>query len=146
MTPVSYLRADSAADAVRLGGGAGARLLGGGTNLVDLMRKGVEAPAVLVDVTGLSTAIEETPDGGLLIGAAARTSAVAAHPVVRSRYPMLARAVSRTLNCFTPPFFDSRAANCAPIASTSGTSASRRTSTLYVVHETGLISLSLSGS
>lgn len=93
MTPVSYLRAGDTSDAVRLGAVAGHRLLGGGTNLVDLMRKGVEQPAVLVDVSGLSTRIEEGSDGGLLIGAGARNSAVVAHPVVRTRYPMLARAI-----------------------------------------------------
>lgn len=69
------------------------RLLGGGTNLVDLMRKGVERPSHLTDVTALSAAIEETVDGGLLIGAAARNSFVAANPLVRSRYPMLSRAI-----------------------------------------------------
>ncbi|WP_260599266.1 FAD binding domain-containing protein [Sphingomonas endolithica] len=93
MTPVSYHRVGSAADAVRLGALDGHRLLGGGTNLVDLMRKGVEQPAVLVDVSGLSSLIEEAADGSLVIGAAARNAAVAAHPLVRTRYPMLARAI-----------------------------------------------------
>lgn len=69
------------------------RPLGGGTNLVDLMRKGVEQPSRLTDVTALSAAIETTDDGRLVIGAAARNSTVAAHPFVRSRYPMLARAI-----------------------------------------------------
>ena len=92
MTPVTYRRAGGVAEAVALAGHDGHRLLGGGTNLVDLMRKGVERPAVLVDVTPLSEVIEETA-GGLLIGAAARNSAVAAHPLVRTRYPMLARAI-----------------------------------------------------
>jgi len=93
MTPVSYLRAGSVADAVGLGGAEGHRLLGGGTNLVDLMRKGVERPAVLVDVSRLSTLIEEAADGSVVIGAGARNCAVAAHPLVRTRYPMLARAI-----------------------------------------------------
>lgn len=93
MTPVSYTRAGSAAEAIRLGAEQGHRLLGGGTNLVDLMRKGVEHPHMLVDVTGLSALIEEAADGSLVIGAAARNSAVAAHPLVRARYPMLARAI-----------------------------------------------------
>lgn len=93
MTPVSYLRAGSAADAIRLGALDGHRLLGGGTNLIDLMRKGVEHPAVLVDVSGLPSLIEEAADGSLVIGAAARNAAVAGHPLVRARYPMLARAI-----------------------------------------------------
>lgn len=93
MTPVSYSRASSAAEAGRLAEGAGGRLLGGGTNLVDLMRKGVERPSRLVDVSGLSGVIELAQSGNLVIGAAARNSAVAAHPLVRQRYPMLARAI-----------------------------------------------------
>lgn len=93
MTPVSYLRAQNAGDAVRLGNLDGHRLLGGGTNLIDLMRKGVEQPLTLVDVSGLSGLVEEAADGSLVIGAAARNSAVAAHPLVRTRYPMLARAI-----------------------------------------------------
>jgi xanthine dehydrogenase YagS FAD-binding subunit len=93
MNPVSYARAGSPDDAMRLGAIEGHRFLGGGTNLVDLMRKGVEKPAVLVDVSGLSTLIQEVADGSLLIGAGVRNSAVATHPLVRTRYPMLARAV-----------------------------------------------------
>jgi xanthine dehydrogenase YagS FAD-binding subunit len=88
-----YSRASDAADAIRLGGGGRARYLGGGTNLVDLMRQTVEAPSGLVDVTGLSNNVDESPDGGLLIGAATRNTAVAEHPVVRTRYPMLSRAL-----------------------------------------------------
>ncbi|MBR0641947.1 FAD binding domain-containing protein [Plastoroseomonas hellenica] len=93
MIPISYSRATSVAEAGRLADGAGARLLGGGTNLVDLMRKGVERPSRLVDVSGLSDAIELARSGSLVIGAAARNSTVAAHPLVRQRYPMLARAI-----------------------------------------------------
>ncbi|GAB3429150.1 FAD binding domain-containing protein [Actinophytocola sediminis] len=93
MMPVEYHSATSVEEAVRLKGSAGWRLLGGGTNLVDLMYKGVERPVRLLDVTGLSDSIEATPDGGLSIGAAARNSDVAAHPIVRRRYPMLSRAV-----------------------------------------------------
>jgi len=93
MIPVSYRRASSIDQAIQMAAVGGGRLLGGGTNLVDLMRKGVEQPSSLVDVTALSDAIEETNDGGLLIGAAARNSVVSAHPLVRARYPMLARAI-----------------------------------------------------
>jgi len=93
MIPFTYARAADAADALRQGAVAGARYLGGGTNLVDLMRETIERPGALVDVTGLSSAIGETDDGGLLIGAAARNTAVAEHRAVRTRYPMLARAI-----------------------------------------------------
>ena len=93
MTPFRFERAGDSAEAVRLGSASGAKYLGGGTNLVDLMRETIERPAVLVDVTGLSDAIEEQGDGGLLIGAAVRNTQLAAHRAVRERFPMLARAI-----------------------------------------------------
>jgi xanthine dehydrogenase YagS FAD-binding subunit len=93
MIPVTYARATDTADALSRGAAAGAKYLGGGTNLVDLMRETIEQPAALVDVTGLPATIEEGPDGGLLIGAAARNTAVAEHWAVRTRYPVLARAI-----------------------------------------------------
>jgi xanthine dehydrogenase YagS FAD-binding subunit len=90
---LAYSRATDAADAIRRAEPEDASYLGGGTNLVDLMRESVEVPAALVDVTGLSAEIEETDDGGLMIGAATRNTAVAEHPVIRRRYPMLTRAI-----------------------------------------------------
>jgi xanthine dehydrogenase YagS FAD-binding subunit len=92
MTPFTYSCASDADAALRLGA-AGGRYLGGGTNLVDLMRETIERPSSLIDVTGLSTTIEERPDGSLLIGAAVKNSAVAEHRIVRTRYPMLGRAI-----------------------------------------------------
>ncbi|OLO09621.1 molybdopterin dehydrogenase [Salinicola sp. MH3R3-1] len=70
-----------------------AKYLGGGTNLVDLMRETVERPQALIDVTRLSRDIDETGDGGLIIGAAVTNSALAGDARVRSRYPVLARAI-----------------------------------------------------
>jgi xanthine dehydrogenase YagS FAD-binding subunit len=71
-----------------------ATFLGGGTNLVDLMKLGVATPATLVDVTGLPLGgVEETATGGLRIGAGVRNSVLAADPVVRRRYPVLAEAL-----------------------------------------------------
>jgi xanthine dehydrogenase YagS FAD-binding subunit len=71
-----------------------ARFLGGGTNLVDLMKAGVERPARLVDVRELPLdRIEMTADGTLRIGATVTNSDLAAHPEVRRRYPALAQAV-----------------------------------------------------
>lgn len=93
MRPFDYHRAATAAEAIHLPPLEGRRWLGGGTNLIDLMRKGVEHPAALVDISDLPGAIEEAADGSVVIGAAARNSAVAAHPLVRTRYPMLARAL-----------------------------------------------------
>lgn len=93
MNPFAYARAADAGDAVRRGAVRDARYLGGGTNLVDLMRETIERPSSLIDVTGLSSAIEERPDGSVLIGAAARNTAVAEHRAVRTRHPLLTRAI-----------------------------------------------------
>ncbi|MFD9459468.1 FAD binding domain-containing protein [Streptomyces sp. NPDC060027] len=71
-----------------------ARFLGGGTNLVDLMKAGVERPARLVDVRELPLdRIDFTPATGLRIGATVTNSDLAAHPEVRRHHPALAQAV-----------------------------------------------------
>jgi xanthine dehydrogenase YagS FAD-binding subunit len=91
-----YERASGVAGAVAAvaQGGPGAAYLAGGTNLVDLMKSGVLSPDLLVDVRRLPLdAVEEGPDGGLRIGATATNSDLAAHPLVRTRFPALAQAV-----------------------------------------------------
>ncbi len=95
MKPFDYERATDVAHAVALvADRPSARFLGGGTNLVDLVRRGVETPDSLVDVTGLPLAeIEEAPDGGLRVGAVVTNADLAHHPLVRTRYPMLSEAV-----------------------------------------------------
>ena len=93
MTPFTFARASDVPHAVRLGAQPHARYLGGGTNLVDLMRESVEQPAALVDVTGLSTVIDARDDGSVWIGAAVKNTALAAHPDVRARFPLLSRAI-----------------------------------------------------
>lgn len=62
MIPFTYSRATTVTDAIRLGAATKAKYLGGGTNLVDLLRETIEQPASLVDVTSLSTSIEERAD------------------------------------------------------------------------------------
>ncbi|MGA0601211.1 FAD binding domain-containing protein [Caulobacter sp. KR2-114] len=93
MSPFDFQRADDVAGAVGMGAQPGARYLGGGTNLVDLMRENIEHPGRLVDVTGLSRGIAPTADGGLRIGAGETNAAVAADRRVRETYPMLAQAI-----------------------------------------------------
>lgn len=93
MNPFTYARAIDTSDAVRQGAVDGAKYLGGGTNLVDLMRETIERPASLVDVTGLSREIEDLPGDGLLIGAGVRNTALAEDSRVRRRYPLLTRAI-----------------------------------------------------
>jgi xanthine dehydrogenase YagS FAD-binding subunit len=93
MKRFAYERAADADAAVAAAAG-GATYLGGGTNLVDLMKLGVETPERLVDVSRLPyDAIEELPGGGLRIGAAVRNSDLAVHPIVRERYPALSQAL-----------------------------------------------------
>ncbi|MFF0156814.1 FAD binding domain-containing protein [Streptomyces sp. NPDC005263] len=95
MREFDYRRAHDVSGALALlDADPGARFLGGGTNLVDLMKTGVERPARLVDVRELPLDdIEVTADGGLRIGATVTNSDLAAHPDVRRRYPALAQAV-----------------------------------------------------
>ncbi len=70
------------------------RYLAGGTNLVDLMRLGVETPATLIDVNHLGLdGIEPTPGGGLMVGAGVRNSALAVDVRVGERYPLLSQAL-----------------------------------------------------
>jgi len=94
MTPFAYQRAQSVADAVRLGASPGAHFLGGGTNLVDLAKGGVVQPLLLVDVSRLPLAeVTASADGGARIGAMARNSDVANHPLIRTRWPLLSQAL-----------------------------------------------------
>ncbi|MFI1932215.1 FAD binding domain-containing protein [Streptomyces sp. NPDC020330] len=95
MKEFGYQRAHDVTGAVALlAADPQARFLGGGTNLVDLMKAGVERPALLVDVRELPLdRIETTADGGLRIGATVTNSDLAAHPEIRRRYPALAQAV-----------------------------------------------------
>ncbi|MFD5950251.1 FAD binding domain-containing protein [Streptomyces collinus] len=95
MKEFAYVRAGSVEEATSAyASHTGARYLGGGTNLVDLMKLGVEAPTALIDVTRLPLdTVEELPEGALRVGAMVRNSDLAAHPLVRDRYPALSQAV-----------------------------------------------------
>ncbi|MFJ9680339.1 FAD binding domain-containing protein [Streptomyces sp. NPDC101194] len=94
MKEFTYQRPAHVRDALALVADDGARFLGGGTNLVDLMKDGIEMPTRLVDVRHLPLdGIRETPDGGLIVGATTTNSDLAAHPEVRRRYPALSQAV-----------------------------------------------------
>jgi xanthine dehydrogenase YagS FAD-binding subunit len=68
-------------------------LIGGGTNLLDLMKIHVQNPALLVDINGLPLDKIQEENGGLRIGALVRNSDLANHPLVRERYPVLSEAV-----------------------------------------------------
>jgi xanthine dehydrogenase YagS FAD-binding subunit len=94
MKAFTYERAGSAAQAAAATLRTGTRIIAGGTNLLDLMKLQVETPSTLVDVNRLPLdKIEETPEGGLRIGAMVRNSDLAADPRVRQRYGVLSRAL-----------------------------------------------------
>ena len=95
MNPFTYSRATDTNQAVtEISGKPQGKFLGGGTNLIDLMKMGVEAPNELIDINRLPLAqIEELPDKRVRIGALARNSDVAEHNVIKSRYPVLSQAL-----------------------------------------------------
>jgi xanthine dehydrogenase YagS FAD-binding subunit len=94
MNPFDYVRAEDAANAIRLAEAASAgKYLGGGTNLVDLMRETLERPDTLVDVSHLSHEIEARADGSVMIGAAVKNTAMAANRDIRQNFPLLSRAI-----------------------------------------------------
>ncbi|WP_086820654.1 xanthine dehydrogenase family protein subunit M [Allokutzneria sp. NRRL B-24872] len=95
MRTFSYVRAEDVDAALRaITEEPNAKFLGGGTNLVDLIREDIERPDTVVDITRLPlTEVEELPDGGVRIGAMTRNSHLAAHAVIRTRYPLVSQAL-----------------------------------------------------
>ena len=84
MKPFTYSRAATVAEAVKtLGEAPDSRLIGGGTNLLDLMKMGVEGPSHLVDIHRVELTQIAEQGGGLRIGALATNTAVAGHQLVR---------------------------------------------------------------
>ncbi|MGK9174378.1 xanthine dehydrogenase family protein subunit M [Yokenella regensburgei] len=95
MKAFTYERATTAAAAAASAQRTpGAKFIAGGTNLLDLMKLEIETPVHLIDVNGLGLdSISATEEGGLRIGALVRNTDLAAHPVVRRDYAVLARAL-----------------------------------------------------
>lgn len=95
MKPFSYERAATVADALAMAADhPDAKFIAGGTNLLDLMKLGIEAPAHLVDINRLGLdRIEATADGGLRIGALVRNTDLAGDTRVRRDYAVLSRAL-----------------------------------------------------
>jgi xanthine dehydrogenase YagS FAD-binding subunit len=94
MNTFVYKRTSSVDDAlISIANEHDAKFLGGGTNLIDLMKMGVEKPAALIDISPLPLTGIEPHGEGVRIGAMARNSVVAADPFIRERYPVLAQAL-----------------------------------------------------
>jgi xanthine dehydrogenase YagS FAD-binding subunit len=95
MTPFRYERASDARSAVAtLTAAPRGAYLGGGTNLVDLMKLGVATPELLVDVARLPyDSVDVLADGTVRIGASVKNSVLAADRTIRTRYPVLSQAL-----------------------------------------------------
>ncbi len=95
MKPFDYIRAGDTAEATRAASADSARIIAGGTNLLDLMKLEVMAPDTVVDITRIEDlrGIAATAEGGLRIGALVTNSDLAAAPQVRTGWPVLSRAL-----------------------------------------------------
>jgi xanthine dehydrogenase YagS FAD-binding subunit len=95
MDAISYERATDVSAAIKAAQQPGVAFIGGGTNLLDLMKGGVARPSKLVDITHIDGlgAVTPLPDGGLAIGALVRNSDAANHAWIRERYPLLSQAL-----------------------------------------------------
>ncbi len=89
MRPFSFTRAATPADAI----GSDARIIAGGTNLLDLMKHQIETPDRLTDVNHVGLDRVERDEGGLRIGALVRNSDLAGDAAVRRDWPLLSRAI-----------------------------------------------------
>ncbi len=93
MIPFSYTRADAPEAAIRASAAHGAKFLGGGTNLVDLMKDGVETPDALVDVNHIGLDKVTAGADGANIGASVRNTDLANHAGIVANYPLLSFAL-----------------------------------------------------
>jgi xanthine dehydrogenase YagS FAD-binding subunit len=97
MRDFRYARADDPSQAVALlAGEPGARLIGGGTDMVNLLKERIERPALLVDISRIPLNQVVDAPTGLHLGALARMSDVAAHPGVRAGYPAVAESLEQS--------------------------------------------------
>jgi xanthine dehydrogenase YagS FAD-binding subunit len=95
MNNFTYIRATTVKDAVnRAVADQNAMFIGGGTNLVDLLKAFVKEPTQLIDISRLQMQkIEKMANGSLRLGALVTNTAVADHADIRRNYPMLSRAI-----------------------------------------------------
>ncbi len=93
MKPFNFTRANSANEAIKLLQPDG-KFIAGGTNLIDLMKEGVSQPSQLVDIQRLPlSTIQAAKSGGVSLGALAKNSDTANHPLIRTKYPLLTQAI-----------------------------------------------------
>lgn len=88
-------RVDTVSEALTALAEPGTQAIAGGTELVNWLKEGIEAPSRVVDITALPLHEVSTVDGVLRMGALARMSDVAADPVVAEEFPVLAQSLLR---------------------------------------------------
>ncbi len=93
MKPFTYLRATETSTAIKSATSNQTKFIAGGTNLLDLMKEGVEQPDRLVDITRINLSQIQPTSNGVRIGALAKNSDTANHPLIRTRYPLLSQAL-----------------------------------------------------
>ena len=108
MIPFTYERANSPEAAIHAGEKPGAKYLGGGSNLIDLMKNSVELPTALIDVNHAGMDQVEASAQGARIGASVRNSDMANHPGIVAHYPLASFAIlsgALTAMAETPTFY-----------------------------------------
>ena len=94
MRPFKFTQAADPVAAVKaVSANAGAMFIAGGSNILDLMKEGVENPTELVDVSRLNLTQIKPANGGVSIGALAKNTDTANHPLIRQDYPLLTQAI-----------------------------------------------------
>ncbi len=95
MKPFAFKRAADKANAISLvSKNKDARFIAGGTNLIDLMKESIDRPTELVDISRLPlSVVRALPNGGVSIGALAKNTDTANHPIVRKDFPLLTQAI-----------------------------------------------------
>lgn len=94
MRPFSYTRPKDPAEAVQsIAANSTAKFLAGGTNILDLMKEDIERPSALVDISRLNLTQIRSANGGVSIGALAKNTDTANHPLIRQNYPLLTQAI-----------------------------------------------------
>ena len=95
MNPFKFLKAKSSKEAVAaMSDHTNAKFIGGGTNIIDLMKMNIEKPEYLIDITALDLkGIETLPNGNVRIGALVKNSDLAYNNIIKIRYPLLSDAL-----------------------------------------------------
>jgi xanthine dehydrogenase YagS FAD-binding subunit len=94
MIPFAFIRTKDKETAIRDGSLKGSKFIAGGTNLVDLMKLDIEKPERLVDINALDLKqVDVLPNGHIRVGALVKNTALAYHPEIIRRFPVISQAL-----------------------------------------------------